>query len=89
MFSIGRNKILNPLEILCIPHTLILYLQILIMQISTQTDNHKYRKSVATKKSTLSCLIVEGVEQNVTEGKLSTFLKMRGLFLGQSLIVIK
>ena len=30
-----------------------LYLQMLIMQISTQTDNHKYRKNVATKKAGL------------------------------------
>ena len=30
-----------------------LYLQMLIMQISPQTDNNKYRKSVANKKSTL------------------------------------
>ena len=30
-----------------------LYLQVLIMQISTQTDNHKYRESAATKRSTL------------------------------------
>ena len=27
-----------------------LYLQMLIVQISTQADNHKYRKSVVTKK---------------------------------------
>ena len=32
---------------------LLLYLQMLIIQILNQTDNHKYRKSVATKKSTL------------------------------------
>ena len=30
-----------------------LYIQMLIMQISTQANNQKYRKSVATKKSTL------------------------------------
>ena len=58
MFSIGKNRILNPLEILRIPrkgpaNTLIFYIQMLIMQISTQKDNHKYRKSVATIKSTL------------------------------------
>ena len=30
-----------------------LYLQMLIMKVSTQTNNHKYRKSVATKNYTL------------------------------------
>ena len=59
MFFIGKNRILNLLEILRKYHikepanTLTLYLQMLIMQISTQTDNHKYRKSVTAKESTL------------------------------------
>ena len=57
MFSIGKNGILNPFEILHLQknfdlgkgpaNTLTLYLQTLTMQISTQIDNHKYRKSVA------------------------------------------
>ena len=58
MLSIWKNEILNPLEILRILQIsqkalqilLPLYLQMLIMQISTQTDNHKYRSNVATKK---------------------------------------
>ena len=28
-----------------------IYIQVSIMQISTETDNHKYRKSIATEKS--------------------------------------
>ena len=58
MLSIWKNEILNSLEILRILQIsqkalqilLPLYLQMLIMQISTQTDNHKYRRNVATKK---------------------------------------
>ena len=55
-FQLGKNWILNPLE-RCAYQICDLWkvpantLTPLIMQISTQTDNHKYRKSVATKKS--------------------------------------
>ena len=61
MFSIGKNGILSPLKIF--GHTaefltlgkdllilLPLYLQMLIMQISTQTDSHKYKKMFSGKK---------------------------------------
>ena len=48
--SASKNWILKPLEILHLPQKLSLYQQMLIMQILTQTDNHKYRKNVATKK---------------------------------------
>ena len=60
MFSIGKNEILNPLEILLIPQGFDLWkgpansltplFPKLIMQISTQTDNHKYRKVLQLKK---------------------------------------
>ena len=65
MFSIGKNRILKSLEILSVklqnfwPEErvlailLSLYLKMLMIKISTQTNNHKYRKSVTTKKSTL------------------------------------
>ena len=60
MFSIGKNEILNPLEILLIPQGFDLWkgpansltpsFPKLIMQMSTQTDNHKYRKVLQLKK---------------------------------------
>ena len=59
MFSIGKNGIFNTLDILRIPHNfalgkallvlLPLYFQMVMRQMSTQTDNHKCRKNVATK----------------------------------------
>ena len=61
MFFIGKNGILSPLQIFV--HTaefltlgkdllilLPLYLQMLIMQISTQTDSHKCKKIFSGKK---------------------------------------
>ena len=50
-----KNEILNPLENLHIPAGFLTLrkLQMLIMKISTQVDNHKYRKGVTTKKITL------------------------------------
>ena len=65
MFSTGKNRILKSLEILSVklqnfrPEErvlailLSLYLKMLMIKVSTQTNNHKYRKSVTTKKSTL------------------------------------
>ena len=65
MFSTGKNRILKSLEILSVklqnfrPEErvlailLSLYLKMLMIKVSTQTNNHKYRKSLTTKKSTL------------------------------------
>ena len=65
MFSTGKNRILKSLEILSVklqnfrPEErvlailLSLYLKMLMIKVSTQTNNHKYRKSVTTEKSTL------------------------------------
>ena len=59
MFSIAKKGILNLFEVLHIPQNdlgkgpLPLHLEMLTMQISTQTDNHKYRKSVEVKEYTL------------------------------------
>ena len=65
MFSTGKNRILKSLEILSVklqnfrPEErvlailLSLYLKMLMIKVSTQTNNYKYRKSVTTKKSTL------------------------------------
>ena len=65
MYSIRKNRILKSLEILSVklqnfwpeervlPILLSLYLKMLMIKISTQTNNYKYRKSVTTKKSTL------------------------------------
>ena len=59
MFSIRKNGILNRFEILRTEYLTLgkallihlhLYLQVLIKQISTQTENHMYRGSVAAKK---------------------------------------
>ena len=62
MFSIGKNESFESignfahaagfltLEKVLLLILLPLYLQMVIVQISTQTDNHKYRKSVVTKK---------------------------------------
>ena len=48
-----------------------LSLQTLIMQISTQTDNHKYRKSVATKK-----VLIKKMGLKFQNSKLNTLCKI-------------
>ena len=53
-----------------------LYLQMLIMQISTQTDNHKHRESVATKK-----VVFIKINVKFQNPKFNTLYKLTFIFL--------
>ena len=81
-FLLGKKRILNALEIL---HRIFDLrkdpanntLTPLIMQMSTQTDNHKYRRSVATKK----CIIFKKMCLKFPNSKFNIISKITFIFL--------